>query len=209
MPFPFIAAATLAAGAMAYAGGKQQSTASLAGAREQMAFQERMSSTAHQREIEDLRKAGLNPILSSRYGGSSTPSGAQPQIIPNIAGRAASSALSAYQGMQGVKKVRADIRHVDAMTKTEGYRAEKEYSLAKQAGASMTLMQAQTRMSEIQQVLEAFRIPGFSNEAALQGAIGPIIKAIGPASTGAGAIKSIADLLKGGFLKRKPLGRGR
>lgn len=41
-------------------------------------FQRTMSNTSHQREVGDLRAAGLNPILSARHG-ASTPPGASAQ----------------------------------------------------------------------------------------------------------------------------------
>lgn len=46
-------------------------------------WQERMSSTAHRREVEDLKAAGLNPILSANAG-ASTPAGNTAQM-QNIA----------------------------------------------------------------------------------------------------------------------------
>ncbi|AZL82821.1 DNA pilot protein [Apis mellifera associated microvirus 33] len=70
-----IGGALLAGGGQIYAQ-EQANQANKKLAREQMAFQERMSNTAHQREVMDLLNAGLNPNLSAGGNGSSTPSGA-------------------------------------------------------------------------------------------------------------------------------------
>lgn len=67
-------------------------------ARDQMNFQEHMSNTAHQREIEDLNRAGLNPTLSAGGDGSSTPSGASTSVTaPQI------DLPSLYATIQGVE----------------------------------------------------------------------------------------------------------
>lgn len=56
-------------------------------------FQRNMSDTSHQREVRDLRAAGLNPVLSAKLGGASTPSGATASAeSPNVAQSSAQGA---------------------------------------------------------------------------------------------------------------------
>jgi len=56
-------------------------------------FQERMSNTSYQRAVEDMKKAGINPILAFANGGASTPGGSAGTISGASMGLASSSAL--------------------------------------------------------------------------------------------------------------------
>lgn len=76
----------LIGGAIGGIGAQQQATAQSNAADKQMAYATNMSNTAHVREVQDLKNAGLNPILSGMGGsGSSTPSVSQAQTTDTIA----------------------------------------------------------------------------------------------------------------------------
>jgi len=104
----------VASGLFGYKGTKAQNIASAKQAKRQMDFQERMSNTAHQRQMADMRKAGLNPILSAKYGGASSPAGQQaPQYNKaQVALQNASTAANVQNIMANTAKTLAETSAV-------------------------------------------------------------------------------------------------
>lgn len=68
----------------------------------QQLFQSEMSNTAHQRAVEDLEKAGLNPLLALKSG-ASTPGGSAGSGVATQVQNSATAALSSAAQVQRLK----------------------------------------------------------------------------------------------------------
>lgn len=117
-------------------------------AKQNRQFQERMSSTAHQREVADLRAAGLNPVLSAQGGrGASSPGGSQAQITDPLINLPETA----------IKKTQASTARqlADGQIKTLNTQALKNSADTINANADTALKQSQERTQQYLQATES------------------------------------------------------
>ena len=193
---------SLIGGLLSSRGAKTQNEEARRRAREQMAFQERMSSTAHQREVTDLRAAGLNPILSAGGSGASSPGGAMAPTVDEL-GPAVSTALQVRMENKQLKKLDQDManqREVEKLTKQQKINAEKmEFNIRQ----DMLYKNSETAKSINDQELQnidlgiyrAYPWLRIMEKAGMTGAVG----AGAASAAGIASAKGLKGLAKGGM----------
>lgn len=150
--FPLLAALApvLAAGvggAATLIGANQTNKANAREAEINRDFQELMSRTAHQREVADLRAAGLNPILSTRGSGAPQPGGGQATMTDEIGPAVGQGISTAMQASQ----LRSQLETMDVERYATGVAAgrdEAERKLALEKANTERVNQAATAANE-------------------------------------------------------------
>ena len=128
-----MAGASIGSGLLGASSAKSINRKQVALSREQMGFQERMSNTAYQRAMADMKKAGINPIMVSKVGGASTPTGAMAQLKD--------PAQAGLQAMNSASVVRQNLANTRMLEQEADYYDKKGYpkSVGQQAPLNIFL----------------------------------------------------------------------
>lgn len=182
-------------------------------------FQERMSSTAAQRSVEDYRKAGLNPGLAYERT-ASTPGGAQ-AIMGDPIEKGVSSAKDTMMMREQLEIARAQAQNI----RTDTAKKTQEGLLAREATTGQKIKNAEDQRALVfnmfanpfmlrqlaaDTLANEYRLPAMKYDAEMAeklGIYGPALKSIAPILSNA---RTFTDMLQGfkrpAELTKNPIG---
>ena len=185
-----ILGAALGAGA-SFFGAKEQNKSNQAVAASQMAFQERMSGTAYQRAVKDMRAAGINPMLAYSKGGATTPGGAGLPMVNTMGGvgKLVSSALQMRR-----LNAETDRLEADTLLSKEKYNTERRHQENITEDTYGKYAQRQITRQNLSSALAAAAAGKTQEEInkSWLGKIGLIIKSLSPFTSSARDLRGLA-----------------
>lgn len=137
---------------------KKANKANIQLAKENRDWEERMSSTSWQRGVEDMKAAGLNPMLAFSQGGASTPNSSAATVQPEDAiARSVSSAGSKAAAVLTMQQQLANIELTKANTEKARAEATTATAYSAKAGEQAHLNTERTR-KEIEGIISRFQL---------------------------------------------------
>ena len=135
-------------------------------AREQMAFQERMSNTAIARRMRDMRRSGINPILAGKFDATSPPGALATVGNVGAAGVAGASQMAAARVARETAK---NVMQDTALKKAQAHKTQSEDAYT-QALTNSEILKAigistANDIARLNREIRALQIPGVQAEA--------------------------------------------
>ena len=191
-------APSIIGGLFGRSGAKAANAANLQIAREQMAFQERMSSTAYQRAAKDLEAAGLNRILA--LGSPASSPGGASATMQNVNQQMADSLQNVAGTALAVRRQRQELKNMRAVEDKDISQRALNSQMYNNAQEQNRMIREQIKEVRARTAVHSAQALKQGTEAQLYQMIGPALPAIEKAMPGIRAV--LGGGVAGALLKR-------